>query len=95
MPATAAMIDPPVLALRMTFESDVTARLVVVAWVVVEFPVTTRFPLMVDEAVERMPPENVRRVEVEFPGKRYEKVGRPRDDVAVRVYPDDELPTSI
>jgi hypothetical protein len=54
-----------------------------------------RLPLIVDEAVERIPPENVRSVEVALFGKRYAKVGRPSDEVAVRVYPDDELPTRI
>ena len=43
------------------------ARLVVVADVVVEFPVIVRLPLMVEEAEEINPAVNWRSVEVELP----------------------------
>ena len=69
------------------------ARRVVVAFVVVEFPCITRSPEMVEDEMRR-PFENVSVVEVELDGKRYAKVGRPSEDVAVSVYPPDALPTS-
>ncbi len=87
---------PPVVAngIRVAVR-DETARFVVVALVVVELPVTMRLPLIVEEAVESMPPENVRSVEVALLGNGYANVGRPRDEVEVSVYPDEEFPTRI
>jgi len=48
-------------------EAVVEKKLVVVALVVVEFPVIVRFESMVEEAVERKPLKNPRVVEVETP----------------------------
>ena len=62
MPAVAAITAPPVVVLRI--EPEVIfeiARFVVVAFVVVEFPVMTRLPLIVEDAEERKPPESVER----------------------------------
>jgi len=51
---------------------------------IVRPPVCEPLPIVVD-AVDMSPPENVRSVEVAFEGKRYEKLARPSDDVAVSV----------
>ena len=57
----------------------VANRLVEVALVVVELPVTTKLPLIVEDALERnpavvRPPLNAIEVEVALDGNRYEKV---------------------
>ena len=72
----------------------VIARRVVVALVVVELPWTTRSPEMVEEAASS-PVEKLSTVVVALFGKRYAKVGSPKLEVAVSVYPPVELPTSM
>ena len=50
-----ATIDPSEFVVRSADGTPDSANCVVVAFVVVEFPVTTKFPLIVDDAVERSP----------------------------------------
>ena len=76
------MTPPVALVLRSVLVTPDIARRVVVAFVVVELPCTTRSPEIVDDEMRR-PLENVRVVFVALPGKRYEKVGSPSDEVAV------------
>ena len=51
----AARSEPFELVFNSELVIDETANAVVVALVVVEFPVMTRFPLIVEEAAERKP----------------------------------------
>ena len=60
MPERAARSEPPLEVLRREEAIEETAKLVVVAWVVVELPVMSKLPTMVEEAaVLRKPPERV------------------------------------
>jgi len=59
--ATAGMMLPEALVLSRVESRDEIAKEVVVAADVVEFPVITRLPLIVEEALERKPPVRVER----------------------------------
>ena len=63
------MTPPVALVLRSVLVTPEIARRVVVAFVVVLFPCTTRSPEMVEDEMRR-PLENVRVVDVAFEGKR-------------------------
>ena len=68
------MTAPPVVVLRILPEAMLEiAREVVIAFVVVEFPVTFRLPLIVVEPTETMPLLNVSVVDVALLGNKYEK----------------------
>jgi hypothetical protein len=64
VPATAATIEPFAFVLRRDEAIEEIAKAVVVAFVVVEFPVMTRFELMVEDAETKMPRVVVGRREV-------------------------------
>ena len=85
---------PKLFVLRSAEAIPVIARRVVVALVVVELPCTTRSPLMVEEA-ESSPVEKLSTELVALPGNKYAKVGSPKLEVAVKVYPPVEFPTSM
>ena len=74
MPAIAATTPPVAFVLRREEVIEEIARAVVVALVVVEFPVTMRLPLIVVEPTETNPALKVSVVEVALDGKRYPKV---------------------
>jgi hypothetical protein len=64
VPAPAATSEPIVVVFKIAFETDETARLVVVAWEVVAFVAVN--VVIVDEAVDTKPLLNSRVVDVAF-----------------------------
>ena len=94
------MIAPPVVVLRSDpLAIEVMANFEVVALVAVALPVMTRLPLNVEEADTKIPTDVVGDNVVEFVSshdlpkiaescayeERSEKVGSPREEVAVKV----------
>ena len=79
---------------RFVDDAVVEKMLVVVAFVVVEFPLIVKFPT-VEEAVRRMPRVVVgERAPFEISHDLPKRL-KPRDEVEVRVYPDEAFPTRI